>query len=67
MNFSQFMLDVSYYYYNNHEQRYGQACFNVLHAVEPKLANEIRGTNLDPFHRDERVPEFLAKVRDHLG
>lgn len=42
--------------------RRGQAYFNVLHDVRPDLASQVRGTRLDPFHNDARVPEFLARV-----
>ena len=32
--------------------RYGQALFNALHEVDPDLANDIRGGDLDPFYWD---------------
>lgn len=46
-------------------QRYGQALFNHLYAIRPVLANEIRGTDLDPFYvadqgRLKRLYDFLA-------
>ena len=41
------------------EYRKGQAYFNYLYDDNPQLANEIRGTNLDPFHRDDIIPKFL--------
>lgn len=66
MTFAQYLLEVGYSYYFNKEWRYGQTCFNVLYELDPELANQIRGTDLDPFHLDERVPEFLAKVRDEF-
>lgn len=43
--------------------RAGQYVFNVLHAVRPDLAEAVRGTALDPFHRDDRLPALL----DHLA
>jgi hypothetical protein len=30
--------------------RYGQVLFNALYEVDPDLANEIRGTEIDPFY-----------------
>ena len=39
--------------------RYGQALFNALYILNEELANEIRGTELDPFHNDRRVDMFL--------
>lgn len=32
------------------EGRYCQAMFNHLTEVRPELAEQIRGTNMDPFH-----------------
>jgi hypothetical protein len=40
--------------------RAGQAAFNFLHDLNPELAEQIRGTQLDPFHLDDRLPEFYA-------
>jgi hypothetical protein len=37
------------------EWRTGQTFFNVLYTKYPDIANEIRGTQYDPFHNDERV------------
>ncbi len=50
------------------EIRYGQHYFNVLNVVRPDIANEIRGTKLDPFHRDSVSPEvesFVARSWSH--
>lgn len=44
----------------NPSWRYGQAYFNTLCDVAPELAEEIRGRDLDPFHRDEVLPSFLV-------
>lgn len=33
-----------------HQWRYGQAMFNHLVAVRPELAEQIRGTDRDPFY-----------------
>lgn len=32
--------------------RLGQVYFNALEMVRPDIANHIRSTRLDPFHRD---------------
>ena len=42
--------------------RWGQALFNALHALDPVLANEIRGTAADPFNDAIRCPEFMGAV-----
>lgn len=40
--------------------RQGQAAFNALYKIRPDLADSIRGHfQLDPFHRDERLPAFF--------
>lgn len=31
-------------------ERHGQAMFNHLFEIRPDLANEVRGTDKDPFH-----------------
>lgn len=43
------------------EYRRGQAHFNVLYfgGFDPEFADQIRGTDLDPFHRDDVVPRLL--------
>jgi hypothetical protein len=46
-------------------QRPGQAHFNALYELRPDLADEIRGTDLDPFYNDTRIPEFLCWVVAH--
>lgn len=34
--------------------RYGQALFNTLSAVRPELAEQVRGTHVDPFYATKR-------------
>jgi hypothetical protein len=45
--------------------RLGQTYFNVLHQVRPHLAEQVRATDLDPFHTDDRIPAFLAFVESN--
>lgn len=53
--------------YTKHpDHRQGQRAFNTLCKVQPELAERIRGTDLDPFHQDERVPKFVLYVTDKL-
>lgn len=44
--------------------RYGQTLFNILYSVAPYIANEIRGTNIDPFYVDdeERIKKFFEFI-----
>ena len=39
--------------------RKGQTYFNVLYEIYPDFANDIRGTELDPFHDDKKVKPFM--------
>jgi hypothetical protein len=48
------------------EERFGQACFNVLAEVKPDLAERVRGTKIDPFYIDERFPEFEQFLTQNL-
>jgi len=38
--------------------RYGQALFNVLYALYPDLANELRGLDIDPFYMEDDFSEY---------
>lgn len=48
------------------EQRVGQTFFNTLANVDPMLTNEIKGSDLDPFYHDQRIPDFLTRVQEVL-
>lgn len=45
--------------------RPGQFVFNVLLNHRPDLAEQLRGTDLDPFHRSDLIPATLAWLRDN--
>lgn len=49
----EFIVIVGRIYQENPSWRYGQAFFNCLNSIRPQLAETIRGTRLDPFHKDE--------------
>jgi hypothetical protein len=65
--YTDFLAEVSIKYELQHisnELRYGQVYFNTLYERKPKIANELRGSLLDPFHRDNCPPavhEFVEK------
>lgn len=42
--------------------RVGQRAFVALTILDPKLADEVRGTRRDPFHHDDRLNVFHAYV-----
>ncbi len=43
--------------------RKGQIAYNVLALTRPDLAAKINNTNLDPFHRDNRLNAFWSWLR----
>lgn len=49
---------------SHRNERAGQAAFNALYEVRPELANEVRGTSLDPFHRTESLSAFFAWLQE---
>lgn len=44
--------------------RYGQVYFNMLWEFRPNIANKIRATKFDPFHKHEVSPETHLFVGD---
>lgn len=50
-------------------EREGQAAFNVLYfeRVSPQLADQIRGTSIDPFYDDQVLACFYDLVTEHLA
>lgn len=60
-------ITSDYYVKHKKEFREGQAYFNSLSDHQPKLACQLGGTSLDPFYRDEVLPDFLDEVEDQWG
>lgn len=56
----QYMAHYAQYHRAHPHQRAGQAAFNALHDIEPEIANQVRGTDCDPFYRDSRMVAFTA-------
>lgn len=46
----------------NSTWRQGQLYFNALYDVDPELANEVRGTTIDPFYLDDRIESFMIAI-----
>lgn len=59
-------VDTAVYNYDG-DWRNGQAAFNVLYSMHPELAQEIRGTDLDPFYDDSRLYAFYTWVYERLA
>lgn len=42
------------------DQRFGQWAFNLLFQLRPDIANEIRGTDADPFYDNGKIQDFFV-------
>lgn len=63
MTLHQFYFDV-WTLARNQKLRIGQALFNHLDAINPDLAEIIRGTNKDPFHASSPTdPRYDAAIK----
>jgi len=51
MTYIEYLVGAGRYHHDHLDQRYGQALFNYLAEVNPALAEKIRGTDNDPFHK----------------
>jgi hypothetical protein len=58
--YSAYLYRVEAYIKENPSQRLGQAMFNVLRDFDDDAQRSVHGGPLDPFHRREVVPDFLA-------
>jgi hypothetical protein len=47
-----------------HPLREGQIAFNRLYVLNPELAEQVRGTEADPFYDDSRLPAFHERVEE---
>jgi len=45
--------------------RYGQHWFNTLYEVRPDIANKVRGSIFDPFHRDHVSQQAVFFVAEN--
>ena len=53
------------WYTSAYSQRHGQALFNLLVQHHPRVAEAIRGTPVDPFHRDEVSDETWTTIHEN--
>lgn len=61
MTIPDFESYVDQVYFANRPEyiRQGQHAFNSLHGIWPSIADSIRGSDIDPFYLDCRVPNLL--------
>ena len=66
ISFNDFLADASIQYNKLSQEdksiRFGQVYFNLLNDSRPDIAVKLRGSVLDPFHRDEVKTEVHAFV-----
>lgn len=60
--FTEYIAHIGTIAWRTPDLRNGQRAFNVLHAMRPDLSEQIRATDLDPFHDDDRLEAFYAWV-----
>lgn len=70
MSFSDFILAVKYRpSFVSGAERYGQALFNTLAQHRPTLAEQMRGSGIDPFYAeskgDPRIIATLSFIRNN--
>lgn len=58
-NFADLMAFMVSYKLSHPDQRTGQAYFNALDETYAELADQIRGTDLDPFYNDVNLNSFF--------
>jgi hypothetical protein len=61
ITYEDFVLKVNKLHEQTKHWRYGQTYFNVLSSVKPSLAELVRSTIYDPFHKDV-IPEQTEKL-----
>lgn len=65
MTYGEFLNTVTLSAREHPDWRRGQIAFNTLNQFRPDLAAGIRTTGLDPFYRDEVLPEFWVWVAEN--
>jgi len=65
MTYQDFLTHVSDLIRIHREWRFGQTVFNALYQVRPDLADQIRGTGIDPFYRDDVAKATLHWIERH--
>ena len=65
MTFKEYLTEAAKCFIaNKRTHRRGQAYWNTLELHRKDLADKIRATKIDPYYRDERVPDFIDYLKD---
>ena len=59
VTYSEFIVAAAEFFRETN-QRLGQAYFNTLVVLRPDISEAIRGTDLDAFHDNNKLPAMLA-------
>ena len=57
------VASTQHYGQNRRDLRFGQAVFNVLASTRPDIAEELRGSTLDPFYKDSVSDEVWQFIK----
>ncbi len=61
VKFSEYIV-ISAEMFRENEWRLGQTHFNVLAKIRPDISERIRGTDIDAFYDNNKLPAMLAEV-----
>lgn len=64
VDMEQLMANVTAEQKRHPRWRYGQTVWNVAARMYPNTVELLRGSPIDPFHRDDRVPTFLKAISE---
>lgn len=67
MTFNEYLTRAGQNQQANPEWRWGQALFNTLYEFRADLANQYRGSGLDPFYveqNDPKIDKFLQDIKE---
>lgn len=62
MDFAEFLAFATRTFPDDGDIRYGQHWFNTLYAVRPDIADQVRGSRLDPFYKTALNPDLIPFV-----
>lgn len=48
---------------NHPSWRLGQAVFNLLYDLDPATAHKLTGTEVDCFHNDDKIDDFITAFK----
>lgn len=48
----------------NSQYRAGQSFFNALYIMHPEIADNIRGSTVDPYYQDDKIELCIKTITD---